>query len=188
MPRFHAALSGGAQRSSAAAERCHILCSTGPSFVPGFRLLPGTTLARRRRPLTGAAIPTAPARPPTRHKLSARAAERPEPCRERDPDLAAGRRANHRSPFNCVALGGRKRGFVCVCPSGMAARKYEHSFVLCFFFYIYRCASTFHTSLRDLSSVSSGDYFYFAKIAMEGFGSPQKCIAALPAEKNVKSE
>lgn len=154
--------------------------------MPGFRLLPGTTLARRRRPLTGAAIPTAPARPPTRHKLSARAAERPEPCRERDPDLAAGRRANHRSPFNCVALGGRKRGFVCVCVLREWLHESMNTVLFCVF--LYRCASTFHTSLRDLSSVSSGNYFYFAKIAMEGYGSPQKCIAALPGEANVKSE
>lgn len=41
-----------------------------------------------RLALTGAAIPTAPARPPTTPELSAQAAEDPGPCWERDPDLA----------------------------------------------------------------------------------------------------
>lgn len=107
--------------------------------------------------------PDSATRPPTRHWLSAQAKERLGPCRERDPDLATSRTANHQGPLNCVALGGR--GYFCLCCSGIAARRYQQTFLLV----------SYIAAPRPLLQENK-IYFYFAKIAIAGYGSPQKCF------------
>lgn len=81
-----------------------------------------------------------------------------------------------------MLLVGEENIFACVLRERL--HKSMSRDLFCLFFYDIAAPQPF---LQHLSSVSRGDYFYFAEIAMVGYGSPQKCIAAC-FKGNVKSE